>query len=40
MSPITAGADINHQNQVEIHMYIIYTVYCTCVKLLLLTIIW
>ena len=31
MSLITAGADINHQNQVEIHMYIIYTVYCTCV---------
>ena len=22
MSLITAGADINHQNQVEIHMYI------------------
>ena len=39
MSLITAGADINHQNQVEIHMYIIYTVYCTCMKLLLLTII-
>ena len=29
MSLITAGADINHQTQVEIHMYIIYTVYCT-----------
>ena len=35
MSLITAGADINHQTQVEIHMYIIYTVYCTCKKLLL-----
>ena len=39
MSLITAGADINHQDQVEIHMCIIYTVYCICMKLLLLTII-